>query len=157
MWVTLGLLSFPARGNWYSLDEKWWTLLSVPCLVFFLGGGAKLNQSTRNQEVLLFKSLRAITDTVIEDIPLSLYIYFSDLCPQCTEQGGAWTTHPSGMEEISRVACLQSIKSPLFFIRLQSFFWQLRFRLVTQTTSGRDLRDVIFQASLAKVLPNKCL
>jgi len=47
----------------------------MPCLVFFLGGGPKLNQSTRNQAVLLLKSLSAITDIVIEDTHTYIHIY----------------------------------------------------------------------------------
>lgn len=79
--------------------------------VFLLGGEPKLNQSTRNQEVPLLKSLRAITDTVIEDI----HIYISDLPPQGTDQAGAWTTHPGGMEEIVELPVFQPSNSICLF------------------------------------------
>lgn len=66
--------------------------------------------------------------------------YSSDLPPQCTEQARAQITYPSTTKGMNRVALSSKHHVPFYiYIYLQRSFWQLRFRLVTQTTLGRDV------------------
>lgn len=86
------VFSWKIHGDRCSPDKKWWTVFSVPYLTFYFSfaGGSQINQSTRNQEVMLFKNLQEIIDRIREDINTYLYQEISRIVLKFISQCRDW-------------------------------------------------------------------